>query len=131
MYSHLYTQMIRTEQEQIAARAINRHVQDVPAVTASRRGGVRRAGNAIAVFGVCVAAITGVAVSNASGQSSAQQGIQVSAQSGAQQRIHVSAQQLRRETSALESVGFVPTSCEVGGTLMTNERTKQSLLLPW
>lgn len=131
MYSHLYTQMIRTEQEQIAARAIDRHVQDVPAVAASRRGGVRRAGNAIAVFGVCVAAITGVAVSNASGQSGAQQRIHVSAQSGAQQRIHVSAQQLQREMSALEAVGFVPTSCEVGGTLLTNARTNQSLLLPW
>lgn len=119
MYSHLYTQMIRPEQEQIAARAINRHVQDVPAGAASRRGGVRRAGNAIAVFGVCVAAITGVAVSNANGQSRAQQ------------RIHVSAQQLQREMSALEAVGFAPTSCEVGGTLMTNDRTNQSLLLPW
>lgn len=131
MYSHLYTQMIRTEQEQIAARAIDRHVQAVPAVAASRRAGVRRAGNAIAVFGVCVATITGVAVSNASGQPGTQQRSHVSAQSGAQQRIHVSAQQLRRETSALEAVGFVPTSCEVGGTRMTNERTNQSLLLPW
>jgi hypothetical protein len=120
MYSHLYTQMIRPEQEQIAARAIDRHVQDVRAVAASRRGGVRRAGKAIAVFGVCVAAIIGVAVSDASAR-----------QPGAQQRIHVSAQQLQRETSALEAVGFVPTSCEVGGTLMTNARTNQSLLLPW
>jgi len=119
MYSHLYAQMIRPEQEQIAARAIDRHVQDVRVVAASRRGGVRRAGKAIEVFGMCVAAITGVAVSDAS------------AQSGAQQRIHVSAQQLQRETSALEAVGFVPTSCEVGGTRMTNDRTNQSLLLPW
>jgi len=119
MCSHLYTQMIRPEQKQIAARAIDRHVQDVRAVAASRRGGVRRAGKAIAVFGVCVAAITGVAVSDASGQSRAQK------------RIHVSAQELQRETSALEAVGFVPTSCEVGGTRMTNDRTNQSLLLPW
>lgn len=120
MYSHLYTQMIRPEQEQIAARAIDRHVQHARTVAASRRGGVRRAGKAIAVFGVCVAAITGVAVSDASAR-----------QPGAQPRIHVSAQQLQRETSALEAVGFVPTSCEVGGTLMTNARTNQSLLLPW
>jgi hypothetical protein len=120
MYSHLYTPMIRTEQEQIATGAIDRHVQDVSTVAASRRGSVRRAGKAIAVFGVCVAAITSVAVSDAS-----------AGQSRAQHRIHVSAQQLQRETSALESVGFVPTSCEVGGTLMTNDRTNQSLLLPW
>ena len=121
MYSHLYTQMTRLEQEQIAARAIDRQVQDVRGVAASRSGGVRRrAGKAIAVFGVCVAAITGVAVSGASAR-----------QSGAQQRIHVSAEQLQRETSALEAVGFVPTSCEVGGTRMTNDRTNQSLLLPW
>lgn len=120
MYSHLYTQMIRPEQEQIAARAIDQHVQAVRAVAASRRGGVRRAGKAIAVFGVCAAVITGVAVSDASAR-----------QSGPQQRIHVSAQQLQRETSALEAVGFVPTACEVGGTRMTNDRTNQSLLLPW
>ena len=120
MYSHLYTQMIRPEQEQIAARVSDRHVQDVRAVAVSRRGGFRRAGKASAVFGVCAAAITGVAVSDASAR-----------QPSAQQRIHVSAQQLQRETSALEAVGFVPTSCEVGGTLMTNDRTNQSLLLPW
>jgi hypothetical protein len=120
MYPQLYTQMIRTEQEQLADGAVDRHVQDVRAVAASSRGGIRRAGNAIAVFGVCVAAITGAAVSDASAR-----------QSGEQQRIHVSAQELQRETSALEAVGFVPTSCEVGGTRMTNDRTNQSLLLPW
>lgn len=118
MYSQLYAPMIRTQQQEIAARTIH---PDVRAVAASRGGRVcRGAGKAVALFGVCAVAITGVAVSDASAR-----------QSGARQRIHVSAQQLERETRALEAVGFVPTACEVGGTLMTNDRTNQSLLLPW
>ena len=123
MYSLLNAQMIRTQQEEIASRAIQHQqdVRDVCAATASHRAGVRRrARKAIVVFGVCVAAATGVGISDASARPS-----------GAQQRLHVSARQLQDEINALSSAGFVATSCEVGGTRMTNYSTGQSLLLPW
>jgi hypothetical protein len=80
----------------------------------------RHAWKAVAVLGVCVAAITGTAISDASAHPEA-----------AKQRTHVSARQLQREMNALNSVGFVASSCEVGGTLMTNYSTNQSVLLTW
>ena len=124
MYSLLHAQTIRMQQEEIAARAVRRpNIQDVR-VAASRSGWIRRrAGKTAAAFGVCLAAIAGVAVSDASARASRQ--------SAPPQRIHLSAMQLQRETTALQAVGFVATSCELGGTRMTNYSTGQSLLLPW
>lgn len=120
MYSQLHAPMIQTQQEEIATRASRRHeLQSADSTATARTSKVRRgAGKAIAVLGVC-AAITGVAVSDASAR-----------QSGMMRRTQVSARQLVREIRALESVGFVPTSCEVRGTLMTNPGTGQSLILP-
>ncbi|MGH2887790.1 MAG: hypothetical protein ACRDPA_34670 [Solirubrobacteraceae bacterium] len=123
MYSLLHAQMIRTQQEEIARAVRHPSIKDVRVAT-SRSGWVRRrAGKTVAAFGVCLAAIAGVAVSDASARSSGQSAPQV--------RIHVSAMQLQREMNALEAVDFVATSCEIGGTRMTNYRTGQSLLLPW
>lgn len=121
MYSLLHAQMIRTQQEQIAARAIHRQeAQNVSAATACRSERVRRrAVTAIAALGLGIAAATGVGISDASAR-----------QSGAQQGVHVSSQQLQREISALNSVGFVATSCEAGGMRMKDYSTNQSLLLP-
>jgi hypothetical protein len=118
MYSLLHAQVIRTQQEQIAARAI--HHVDVRVVSASRSRRLRRrAVNTVAALGVCIAAATGVAISEASAH-----------QSAPRQGTEVSMRQLQREISALNSVGFVATSCEPGGTRMKNFRTGQSLLLP-
>lgn len=124
MYSMLHAQMIRTQQDEIAARASQRpNIQDIR-VAGSRSGWVRRrAGKSVAAFGVCLAAVAGVAVTDASARTSGG--------SAPVQRIHVSSRQLQREMNALEAVNFVPSSCEVGGTRMTNYRTGQSLLLPW
>ncbi|MBV8998377.1 MAG: hypothetical protein JO304_04915 [Solirubrobacterales bacterium] len=121
MYSLLYAQMIRTQPEEIAARAVRHaHAHDLRAA-ASGSGRIRsRAGKAIVAFAVCVATVTGVAISDASAR-----------QSAAPQRLRVSVRQLQYEINALSSVGFVATSCEVGGTRMTNYSTDQSLLLPW
>jgi hypothetical protein len=80
----------------------------------------RRASKAVAVLGVCVAATTGVAITDASAHPAA-----------AKQATHISARQLDREMNALRSVGFVASSCEVGGTRMTNYSTGQSVLLTW
>jgi hypothetical protein len=122
MYSLLYAQTIRTRQEENADRAIHRqHIDDQGTGTTSRSGRIRRsAGKAVAVLGVCAAAMTGLAISDASAHPAA-----------ATRRTHVSARQLEREMHALNSVGFVASSCEVGGTRMTNYSTNQSVLLSW
>jgi hypothetical protein len=44
---------------------------------------------------------------------------------------HVSAQQLAREIRAFEAKGYVPTACIMGGTLMRNYRTGQSVTVKW
>jgi hypothetical protein len=44
---------------------------------------------------------------------------------------HVSAQQLAREIRAFEAKGYVPTLCIVGGTLMRNYSTGQSVTVKW
>jgi hypothetical protein len=122
MYSLLYAQTIRTSQEETADRAIQSHrIHDQGTGSTSRSRSIRRrAGKAVAVLGVCAAAMTGVAISNASAHPAA-----------ANQRTHVSARQLEREMHALNSVGFVASSCEVGGTRMTNYSTNQSVLVRW
>ena len=119
MYSPLPVQMMQTQQDEIAAHASqHQHVRDLRA--ASHRGPIRRgAGKAIVALGVCAAVATVMAVSDASAR-----------QAAPQQRVHVSARQLQREINALNSVGFVATSCEVGGTRMKNYSTNQSVLLP-
>ena len=118
MYSLLHAQTIRNQHQDIAPRP---DVQSVRAATAGSGWVRRRARKTIAVLGVCVTAIAGAAVSDASARPSGSH----------EQRIHVSTLQLQRETTALQAVGFVATSCELGGTRMTNYRTGQSLLLPW
>jgi hypothetical protein len=119
MYSPLYIPVIQAQQEEIAARARNhRQVWDVRAgVPSGSARNRRRAGKAIAALAVCVATTGVVATSNAGARAS--------------DRSHVSAGQLQREIKALNSAGFVATSCEVDGTEMTNYATNQSLLLTW
>ncbi|HYB25442.1 MAG TPA: hypothetical protein VEF89_02390 [Solirubrobacteraceae bacterium] len=122
MYSQLNAQMIRTRQEEIAARTI--HPQDVVNVRAdatSDRGPIRRrAWKGIAAFGVCVAATSVVAISDVSAHPRA-----------AKQGNRVSTRQFQREMDALKATGFVASSCRVGGMVMTNYSTHQSVLLSW
>jgi hypothetical protein len=122
MYSQLHAEVIRTRQQEVAARTIRpQDVQDIGAGVSSRSGHIRRrAGKAAAALGVCIAAASVVSIGDASAHPRA-----------GKQRNHVTAQQLQREMNALETVGFVASSCEVGGTLMTNYSTNQSVLLTW
>jgi hypothetical protein len=122
MYSLLYAQTIRAGQDENADRATQSHRNDDQrsGTTSRSRRIVRRAAKTVAVLGVCIAAITGVTISSASAHPAA-----------ASQHTNVSARQLQREMHALNSVGFVASSCEVGGTRMTNYSTNQSVLLPW
>jgi len=122
MYTQLPAEMFFTHQEAIAARTtqLTHDVQDIRAAAPRSERGRRRAGRAIAALGLCVAATTAFAISDASAH-----------QGRANRSNHVSAAQLQREMRALSAVGFVATSCEVGGTLMKNYSTNQSLLLSW
>jgi hypothetical protein len=117
MSPHLHYEIARVRQEEIAARAIQSHrVQGVRAAAGRRSG--RSARRAIAALGVCVAASSVVAMSNASAHPRA-----------VEQPSHVSGAQLQHELNALKTVGFVATSCEVGGMRLTNYGTNQSVFL--
>jgi len=117
MYSLLYAETIRARREEIASRTIQPH--DVSAAVGRPGGRIRgRARRAVAALGVCVAATTAMAITDASANSSR-----------TSRHTHLSAAQLEREIRALNTVGFVATSCEVGGMLMTNYSTGQSVLL--
>jgi hypothetical protein len=118
MPPHLHYEIVRLRQEEIAARAIeSQRVQGVRAVAGRRSGwGARRA---IAALGVCAAASSFVAIDNASAHPRAAE----------QQPGRVSGAQLQHELNALKTVGFVATSCEVGGMRLTNYSTGQSVLL--
>lgn len=122
MYTNLPAENFRTGQDERAARTIHlEDVQDTGAVAAPRNRRMRRRiATAIATLGVCVAASAAVAISDASAHP----------QSTTTSR-HASAAQFQREMRALETVGFVATSCRVDGMMMTNYSTNQSVLLTW
>jgi hypothetical protein len=117
MSPHLHYEIVRLRQEEIAARAIeSQRVQGVRVVAGRRSGWSAR--RAIAALGVCTAASSFVAINNASAHPRA-----------AEQPGRVSGAQLQHELNALKTVGFVATSCEVGGMRLTNYSTGQSVLL--
>lgn len=80
----------------------------------------RRLATAIATLGVCAAASTAVVITDASAHP----------QSRTSGR-HASAAQLQREMHALQTVGFVASSCRVDGMMMTNYSTNQTVVLAW
>jgi hypothetical protein len=118
VYSQLHTQMIRSRQEEIAARTIHRHDAPDAGVGATWGSGrIRRlAGQVVAGLAVCTAATCFVAITDGSAR--------------ANRHSSVSARQFQREMNALERAGFVATSCEINGTLMKNYSTGKSVLLP-
>lgn len=122
MYTQLPAEMIFTHQEEIPARTIQplHGAHDIRATTPRSQRRRRRARRSIAALGLCVAATTAVAITDASAHPAR-----------ANRNNHVSAAQLQREIRALTAVGFVATSCEVNGTLMENYSTNQSVLLSW
>lgn len=115
--SELHHDIILTPPYDIAAHPTEAHnIEDVK-VTAPRRPRIRRLVG-ICVSGVCVAATTAMAIEAASANPHPEK-----------HGSHASAQQLQREMRSLRGEGFVATSCTVGGTLMTNYSTNQSVLV--
>ena len=122
MSPHQHYEIARSRQQEIVSSAINSHRADAGRIQASRRPSVRhRVGQFAAVLGVCVAAGTAVTAVDA----------QSNQHPSKQHAGHVSAQQLARRIRALEAKGYVQTSCTVGGTLMTNYTTGQSMTVAW
>jgi coenzyme F420-reducing hydrogenase gamma subunit len=94
----------------------------VTRTTVNRRRRVKhRLVQVVVALGVCVAAGCAVTVSDAHSNQRPMN----------QQAGHVSAQQLAREIRAFEAKGYVPTLCIVGGTLMRNYSTGQSVTVKW
>ena len=122
MSPYLHYEIARTCQQEIVNRALNSHRSHATRTTVERHRSVKhRLGQVVATVGVCVAAGTAVTVSDAH-----------SNQPPVKQHAgHVSAQQLAREIRALEAKGYVLTSCIVGGTLMRNYSTGQSVTVKW
>lgn len=120
MYRNLHHDIILTPPYDIAARPTGAHnIEDVK-VTAPRRHPRIRRLVGICVSGVCIAATTAMAIGAASANPRSEK-----------HGSHASAQQLQREMRSLRGEGFVATSCTVGGTLMTNYSTNQSVLVKW
>ena len=122
MSPHLHYQIARARQQEIATRAINSHRSRAGKPTVNRhRSIVHRLAQVVAVLAVCVVATAVVAG-----------GYAHSNQRPLKQRAgRVSAQQLAGQIRTLEAKGFVPTSCTVGGTLMRNYSTGQSVTVKW
>ncbi len=118
MSPHLHYEIARARQQEMISRPINAHRSHTKRTAVDRRRGIKyRIVQIVAVLGVCGAAGTAVAVSEAH-----------STQSPAKQHAgHASAQQLVRQIRMFEAKGFVPTSCTVDGTLLRNYSTGQSV----
>ena len=122
MSASLHDEIARAHQQEIVSRAINSHRRHPTRPAVNRHRGVRyRVVQLVAGLGVCLAAGTAVAVSDAHSNQRPMM----------QHARHVSAQQLAREIRTFEAKGYVPTSCTVGGTLMRNYSTGQSVTVKW
>jgi negative regulator of sigma E activity len=111
-------EIVRYRQQEIAVRTRHAdHVHDIRSTGSTRRSVFRRLGQAAATLGVCLAAVTTLAMNGAHANPRP-------AKSG-----HLSAQQLAQNIRALEKKGYVPVSCTIHGTLMRNYSTGQSLTL--
>ena len=122
MSRYLHYQIARGGQQGIVNGTIKSHPSAATPTTVNRHRRVKhRLVQIVAALGVCVAAGTAVTVSDA-------QSNQRPMNENAGQ---ISAQQLAREINVFEAKGYVPTSCIVGGTLMRNYSTGQSVTVRW
>ena len=118
MSPYLHYEIVRARQQERVSAAVNSHRGHV---IVRRRSVKHRLVQLVSVLGVCVAAGTGVTASAAhSNQRLAKQ-----------HAVRVSAHQLAREIRKFQARGYVPTSCTVGGTLMRNYTTGQSVTVVW
>jgi hypothetical protein len=115
---YLHHEIARARQQEIVSDALNSHRGHA---IVRRRSVKYRLVQLVSVLGVCVAAGTGVTASAAhSNQRLAKQ-----------HSVRVSAHQLAREMRTFQARGYVPTACTVGGTLMRNYTTGQSVTVAW
>lgn len=122
MSPYLHYEIARAHQQEIVSRVINSHRRHRTRPAGSRHRSIKYGVVQVAAaLGVCLAAGTAVAVSDA----------QSNQRPMMQHAGHVSAQQLAREIRTFEAKGYVPTSCTVSGTLMRNYSTGRSLTVKW
>ena len=119
MSPHLHYEIVRVQQNEIAARTLHAHHTAELGVTAgrSRRSVPSRVGKAVVAIGVCLAATT------VSGALASPRPVRTGG--------HISASQLSRDIRALEANGYTPYQCTRNGTLMRNSRSGQFKLVSW
>lgn len=122
MSSHPDAEMIHARQLASAARAPQtRGIAGPRAVVGRTRSGVwSRVGRTVAAVGVCLGATAAVAINAANAHPRPGKALR-----------HITAQQLAREISALESEGYVPSSCTVDGTRLRDFRTGEYVTISW
>jgi hypothetical protein len=118
MSQQLHFEVAHARQLEIVSRAINSHRSHARRTDIDRHRSVgHRLVQVVAVLGVGVAAGIPFTVTGAHSNQRPMN----------QHAGHVSAQQLAREIRSLETKGYAPASCTVGGTLMRNYSTGQSV----
>ena len=118
MYRNLPQDIILNPPPDIPARPAPAHnVEDSQVTIARHHPRIGRLA-AIAASGLCVVATIVMTIGGASANPRPER-----------RGSHISALQVQREMRALRAEGFVATSCTVGGTLMTNYATNQSVLV--
>jgi hypothetical protein len=122
MSPNLHYEIARAYQQEMVNRATDSHrIHTTPRAVNRQRSIKQRLVPVIAAVGICTAAGTAVTVNDAHADQPSRQ----------QHTSHVSSQQLKQEIRTYEAKGFVATSCTIGGTLMRNYRTGQSVTVKW
>ena len=118
MSPHPHHEIDRARQCENAPQTINaHHGQDARAITERRRP-VRRLLQTVAALGVCLTATVAL---TGSGAHANPRPVKADGR--------MSAQQPAREIAALEAKGYAPVACTIGGTLMRNHHTGQSMVV--
>ena len=126
MSPSLHAEMIRTRQNEIAARTAQAHlVSDCQDSAARRRGVVRsrvyRALTAAALSLACLPFVAGAADGKAAASHTA----------NATVRESTMAQRVQARIDSLQARGFVPLACTTHGTLLVNPHTGERTTINW
>lgn len=122
MSPYLHYEIVRVQQNEIAARTLRaHHAIDLRATAGRPRHPINsRVGKALVAVGVSLAAMATVTVTGA-----------FASQRPVPTTGHISASQLNRDIGGLEANGYTPYRCTRNGTLMRNSRTGQFMLVTW
>jgi hypothetical protein len=121
MSQHLNTEIVRLQQQEIAARVRHaHHVQDLPTTASGPRRSVRsRVLKAAAAVSACLGIAAAVTTGGASATPKRASG------------DHASASQVSRVVRGLEAEGYTPWQCTTNGTRMHASGTNRFVDVVW